>query len=291
MGDERLWVIGPGRLGLSLGSLLHGAGAITRLAFTGRAAEAPDHPLFGGTDPPATHSSDWSVPTPAPTGILIAVPDSEISPTAARLAGLPLPARVPVVHTSGAMGADVLEPLSAAGHPVGSVHPLAAVADAATGEDRLRGAWFAVEGDPAAVRLGEWIAAAAGGRILRVDPGRKPLYHAAAVVASNYVVTLLALAERLAAGAGTDPVAAREALVELAVGAARNVRPNGPAIALTGPIARGDAETVASHLAELSGPDRALYSELARATLDLARSAGLQPEAADRLERMLGGGE
>lgn len=290
MEGERLWVIGPGRLGLSLGSLLYRSGAVTGLAFTGRAATPPDHPLFGGADPPATYSSDGSIPTPPPTGILIAVPDSEIPGTAARLSALPLPAGVPVVHTSGVMGSEVLAPLSLAGHPVGSVHPLAAVADPRTGAERLRGAWFATEGDAAAVRLGEHIAGAAGGRTLRVDPGGKPLYHAAAVVASNYVVTLLALAERLATQAGADPASAREALVGLATGAVRNIQPDGPAAALTGPIARGDAETVAAHLAELSGSDRALYSVLARATLELARSGGLGPDAADRLERMMGGG-
>lgn len=291
MANERLWVVGPGRLGLALGTVLHGAGAVTDLAYTGLDPQPPDHPLFRRPQPVARYSSELLLPDPPPTGIIVAVPDREIAGTAVGLAGLSLPRGVPVLHTSGALGADVLAPISAAGNPVGSVHPLAAIAEAHTGPDRLRGAWFAVEGDDLAVRFGRWIASAAGGRILRVDPGGKPLYHAAAVVASNYVVALLALAERLAARAGLDEVAAREALVELAVGAARNVQPEGPGPAITGPIARGDEETVAAHLAELSGRDRALYSVLARETLALARSGGLDADACDRLERMLGGEE
>lgn len=290
MADERLWVVGPGRIGLSLGALLADAGAVAALAYTGRSAEPPDHPLFRGAHPRATYSRTLAMPRPAATGVIIAVPDAEISGIATRLADLPVPRHLPVLHTSGALGAEALQPLADLGSGVGSLHPLAAVADPASGPGRLRGAWFAVEGSAGAARLADWIVAAAGGRTLRVPLGGKPLYHAAAAVASNYVVALLGFAERLAAGAGLDPAEARAALVELALGAVRNVQPAGPAAALTGPIARGDVGTIAAHLAELSAADRALYSVLAREALALAGS-GLDPAVLDRLERMLGGDE
>lgn len=289
MADERLWVVGPGRLGLSLGSLLRDVGALASLTYTGRSAGPPDHPLFRGAAPAASYTSRLIVPEPAPTGIVVAVPDGEIPRVARDLAALRVPSDVPVLHTSGALGAEALAPLSDLGSPVGSLHPLAALADAGRGPERLRGAWFAVEGAPAALLLAARIVRAVGGRELRVRSGGKPLYHAAAVVASNHVVALLGMAERLAEEAGLNAVEAREALVGLATGAARNVWPDGAAAALTGPIARGDEGTIAAHLAELSPGDRTLYSVLAREALELARD-GLDDQVADRLQRMLGGG-
>jgi predicted short-subunit dehydrogenase-like oxidoreductase (DUF2520 family) len=288
MAAERLWIVGPGRLGLSLGALLHRSGSVESIVYTGRSATAPAHALFGERGP-AIYSTGWDLPDPPPAGVVVSVPDGEIEGVAARLASIPVPPSVPVVHTSGARGSEALAPLAKVGVSVGSVHPLAAVAGAETGPERLRGAWFAVEGDPDAVRLAGWITSAAGGRVLAVHQGGKPLYHAAAVIASNYLVTLLDFAERVAIRAGLEPEQAREALAGLALGAVSNVHPAGPAAALTGPIARGDAETVARHLSELSGPDRALYSVLARETLALARRAGLSDAAGSELESLLGG--
>jgi predicted short-subunit dehydrogenase-like oxidoreductase (DUF2520 family) len=125
------------------------------------------------------------------------------------------------------------------------------------------------------------------GSPLRVEATGKPGYHAAAVFASNYVVVLLDVAERLMLEAGVDRASARPALGELAMGAVANTRSGSPVDALTGPISRGDSGTVGYHLRGLSAKDRALYSELARATLDLARRQGLDRERADRIARML----
>lgn len=290
MAGERLWIVGPGRVGLSIGAMLHRAGAIESLVYSGRSEAPPDHSLFEQS-PPAEYIAGWALPDPAPTAVLVAVPDSRIAEVARRLASLPLPPEIPVLHTSGALGSESLGPLAAAGVPVGSLHPLLALAHPEDGPERLTGAWFAVEGDPEAVRVAGWITGAAAGRVIEVPAGGKPLYHAAAVVASNYVVTLLAAAERIAKAAGLPQAEARQALTELATGAARNVHPDGPAAALTGPIVRGDAATVELHLAELSGPDRGLYSVLARETLALAREAGLGIEDAGEMERILGGGD
>jgi predicted short-subunit dehydrogenase-like oxidoreductase (DUF2520 family) len=311
VGDERLWIIGAGRVGLALGLVLADAGG-WRLSYTGRRSAAPRHPLFD-TDPPAAdYSNRLALPPPsstsssnplassslasnsnppaspllAPTAIVIAVPDAALPSIAASLAALALPSGIPIIHTSGAVGSEALEPLAEDGFPTGSMHPLAAVSDPVSGADRLRGAWYAIEGAPDAVRLAEAIVAATGGRSFAIARENKPLYHAAAVLASNYVVALLAAAERLAREAGVPPEAAAEALPNLASGSAENSR-GGPAKALTGPIARGDVGTVASHLARLSGPDRALYSVLARETLALARSAGLDEQLAVRVEGLL----
>jgi predicted short-subunit dehydrogenase-like oxidoreductase (DUF2520 family) len=124
--------------------------------------------------------------------------------------------------------------------------------------------------------------------VLEVSAGGKPAYHAAAVLASNYVVALLAAAERLLADAGVPGEGGRAALAALAAGAVANVAERGPVAALTGPIARGDADTVRRHLARLSPEDRSLYCVLARETVELARRQGLDPGAAARLEQLLG---
>lgn len=282
-----LWVIGPGRAGLALGLALRQAGAVERLSYTGRSPAPPAHPLFR-TPPAAAYSALLRLPAGAPPALVVlAVPDGEISSVARELAGAGLPADVPVLHTSGALGVEALAPLSAIGAPVGSMHPLAAISDAVAGAERLRGAWFAIEGDAAATGAGERVVAALGGRVLRLAPGGKPLYHAAAVFASNYLVTLLSVAERLMAEAGAGGEEGRGALLELAAGALAGVGERGVADALTGPVARGDAGTVALHLARLSPPDALLYSVLARETLALARRQGLDPALAARIETVL----
>ncbi|MDB4948057.1 MAG: hypothetical protein JWM27_706 [Gemmatimonadetes bacterium] len=281
-----IWIVGPGRVGLSLGVALHRAGAA--LAFSGRGGAIPNHPLLEG-DPPAARWRGGSFAAPAGlSGIVVAVPDRAVREVAGRLASADIDRSVPVVHTSGALGMEALESLRAAGHPVGGVHPLAAVADTVDGADRLRGAAFGVEGEGLARALAERVVAACGGVALPIRGGGKPLYHAAAVFASNYAVALLAVAERLMEAAGVDAEDARPALAALAEGAVANVRALGPAAALTGPVARGDDETVRLHRARLSAGVRPLYSLLGREALALAERAGLDPAAVDRVRAALG---
>ncbi|HEX5727426.1 MAG TPA: Rossmann-like and DUF2520 domain-containing protein [Longimicrobiaceae bacterium] len=286
-GGDRLWIVGPGRVGLSLGLLLHRAGAA--LVYSGRKPHPPDHPLFADPNPIAQYLPDLFAVPPDLTGVLITVPDGAVAKVAAQLAETGLPAGVPVLHASGMLGHEALAPLAERGHPTGSVHPLAAVADPVHGAERLRGATFGVEGEGAALALAERIVSACGGRAFHVQPGEKPLYHAAAVVAANYTVVLLALAERLMARAGVPAEEARAALASLAAGAVANVAERGPAAALTGPAARGDAVTVGWHLARLSAEERPLYSLLGREAVAIAEAAGLAPHKAARVRELLGG--
>lgn len=281
-------IVGPGRLGLALADVLSAKASsdatFGRITLLGRRAAAPDHPVI------SSGRADYrpfgeSLPEDVQL-FLLTVPDGAIVPVAEDLAERRLP-RVPVLHTSGVLSSAKLEPLRAKSHPVGSLHPLVAVPRDPGAGRRLQGAWFGVEGDPEAVEAAASIVGAVKGRVLHVDPSKKPLYHAAAVFTSNYVVTLLGIGEALMSEAGVEVEAARSALIELARGAVENAERTGPVAALTGPVSRGDEGTVGLHLAGLSPDRRRLYSAIAEATLTLATAQGLGPEAARRIRETL----
>jgi predicted short-subunit dehydrogenase-like oxidoreductase (DUF2520 family) len=175
------------------------------------------------------------------TAVLLCVPDAEIAAAAARIAPGPL-----VGHCSGATGLDALAP-----HEAFSLHPLMTV-PAGAGGDVLRGAGCAVDGStPRALASAEALAAALGMRATRVADEDRAAYHAAASIASNFLVTLEGAAERLAATAGVD----RALLAPLVRAAVENWAARGAEGALTGPIARGDEDTVARQRAAVE--DRA----------------------------------
>src|SRR5690606_8021447 len=152
---------------------------------------------------------------------------------------------------------------------------------------RLAEAGFALAGQPGALAVGRRLVRALGGRPFVIPPTLRPLYHAAATYASNYLVALIAVAARLMQSAGVDQEDALPAMLHLVRGTLDNLEQLGPAAALTGPIARGDVDTVRLHLARLSDEDRALYCALGRETVRLARAAGLDPGRAVTLESLL----
>ena len=149
------------------------------------------------------------------------------------------------------------------------------------------GAYAALEGDGAAVAAGERLARAVGMTPVTVTAAAKPAYHAAAAMASNYVVALADTARRIAEAGGVPAAMARDMYLPLMRGTVENVFERGAASALTGAIRRGDAGTVGAHLAALSGADRELYVRLGIEALRLAVEAGLGPEAAQRVEAVL----
>jgi predicted short-subunit dehydrogenase-like oxidoreductase (DUF2520 family) len=281
---EHIRIIGPGRLGLAFGWLLQQRRASGSLTFIGRRASAPSHPVFAaGADYSTIHDAR---DLPPASLVVITVQDGAIRSVAEWQASLDSP-RVPVLHTSGVHGSEVLESVAALGWPVGSLHPLVAIPDPVSSAHKLEGAWFGVEGTPAALNAARRLVSILGGSCLEVETARKATYHAAAVFASNFVVTLMHTAEKLLVEAGAPPEDAIAALSRLATGALADVESLGPVAALTGPIARGDADTIRLHLRALSEEDRPLYSELARSTIQIAMHAGLPAMAAVRLQDIL----
>lgn len=188
-----------------------------------------------------------------------------------------------VFHTSGALASDVLEQAAVRGAKTASVHPLQTFAGDEDDAERLRGVAVAVEGQPEAVRLAFSLAEAWGARPFAIAAADKPAYHAAAVLASNAVIALMATASRLA----PLPEGAKS-LLPLAQRTLENLASLGIPAALTGPIERGDVATVAEHLRALERDPaaRRVYLALAAATVPIAVAKGtLDPEAAGRLSQ------
>ncbi len=289
--SERIVVVGPGRMGLALGTALRMTGEVEALAFMGRALEPPPHPVFD--DVRATPGAVY-MPGPAPipqgtTLVLLAVADSALAEVAYDLARAgPAPSGCVALHLSGAVSASVLEPLHAAGYSTGTMHPLQSVADPWRSGDRMFGIAFAISGEPAALRAARRVAGLLDGLPLVIAPAQRPLYHAAAATAASGIVVLMAMAAGWLAEAGLSEEESRAALVPLMQGTLENLRHLGVESALTGPIARGDVDTVRLHLSRLSGGDRSLYCALGREALKIARSSGLDPQRAEAIEALLG---
>ncbi|HSJ26412.1 MAG TPA: Rossmann-like and DUF2520 domain-containing protein [Longimicrobiales bacterium] len=293
-------IVGAGRMGLALGSALRQQDAVTSLTFFGRGYEAPPHPIFdawplgGDADTAAPGAEYRMLPAAPPAGtdaVILAVPDSALPEVAHDLAMMgPAPPGCAVLHLSGALSTDVLAPLHGAGYSIGSMHPLIAVADPWLAAERVMGASFAVSGEHAALGVARRIVLDLGGRPLVIPPQLRPLYHAAAVIASNYLVAITGLSMRLMAEAGVPEEDTLPALLPLLRSTLDNVEQLGVPAALTGPVARGDADTIRLHLARLSDTDRTLYCGLGMELLRLAREAGLDEQRAAEIESILTSG-
>lgn len=277
-------VAGAGRAARALGRLLHQAGEPVIAVASRDINHARDAAQYIGPDVDGVAYSGF----PRAAGrVLIAVPDDALTGVAELLsrrtaAGIAL-------HTCGARGPEALSPLAGAGFSCGTLHPLQTITETAL-PNVLEGVAFAVWGDPAAVAWAEGIAALAGGEVLRIPPELRPFYHAAAVMASNYLTALVDAAQSLMSLAGVDETKALRALAPLARTTVENAVARGPVGALTGPIERGDRATVEAHLKSLAaapGRIQALYRAAGLQTLDLARRRGLDHCAARELERIL----
>ena len=275
-------VIGPGRAGTGLALALARAGHTVRLyGRRPRDVPAPLTLTVGAADRAPPWLGDVGV-------VILAVPDDAVRPVAETLArSAALPRGCVVLHLSGAQGQEALAPLVPSGAALGSLHPLQTIADPADAPARLRGAWAAVEGMPAAVTVAERLARAAGMRPFRVAAHAKPVYHAGAVFASNYFVVVEAVAQRLLRHAGLSERDAWEALRPLVEGTLQNMAARGPLAALTGPLERGDDAVVRRHVASLTNDDALLYRTLGWAALALARKRGMSETAADRIAAAL----
>ncbi len=279
-------IVGGGRTGRTLGALLVRSGIPVSAVSCRTRDRARAAAAFIGARRAVT------TPAGALEGadlVLVCVPDAEVASVASSLD--PRPGTV-LAHVAGALGAEVLP--DRPGVERGALHPLRSFADPAAAVEQFAGTYCAVEGSPKAVALLSGIVARIGGTVLPVEGGRKALYHAGAVFASNYVVAALDAARALLVQAGVPEAAAVAALAGLAAGSVENARRRGTAEALTGPVERGDAGTVKLHAEAIRGeaPEFSeAYAAMGRLAAALAvRKGSLDAAGAGRVNVELGGG-
>lgn len=264
-------LVGAGHVGRALGRLFASGGAFTvQDVLTRNAASAREAVDFIGAGQACTTLAQMR---PAQVWML-AVGDDAIVPANEALATHGQLAGAIVFHCSGAKASGELQAARAAGAHVASVHPVRSFADPQAVAADFAGTFCGIEGDEEALGLLEPAFAAIGARLVRIDPAAKTVYHAAAVFASNYLVTVVDAALRAYEAAGVPAEVARELARPLATEALANVFRLGPEAALSGPVARGDFATVARQQEAVMRWDAAtgrLYEALVPPTVELAR--------------------
>ncbi len=298
-------IIGPGKVGTALGVLCSRAGWNVAAVGGGRrnSAQAAARTIGGSTR--VMSAADAAA---AAGLVLITVPDDMIAEVCLQLSEVKAfrPQAV-VAHCCGALGSEVLDSARTCGAEIGSIHPLQTFPSVQAAVAKLPGSFCFIEGSPRACDVLESLAKAIGAIPMRIEGQGKALYHAAAAVASNYLVTLLDAAAVMIANSLTPPAAdqaaphidaagmdrskALAALGPLVQATLSNVLQLGPERALTGPIARGDVETIRRHLDAIdrvSPQLAAMYRQLGAMTVYLAvRKGGITREKANDLKRTL----
>jgi len=206
--------------------------------------------------------------------VFITTPDDAIASVASKIRWH---AGQSVVHCSGADSTQILEPARKLGAQVGVFHPLQTFASAKQAMDNIPGSTFALEADEPLLSTLKDMATALEGHWIELKAGDKVAYHAAAVIACNYLVTLVKLATDLWQTFGVPPKQATQALLPLIRGTIYNIETLGIPQCLTGPIARGDTGTVKKHLSALQKVAPGLlpaYRELGLQTIPIALAKG-----------------
>jgi predicted short-subunit dehydrogenase-like oxidoreductase (DUF2520 family) len=221
--------------------------------------------------------------------LVLSVPDDAIATVAG---GLRLYSGQTLVHTSGLLEAKVLTPALSAGSHAGAFHPLVSfTADLERSAAGLKGATIAIEGDDSVLGLLADLAEAIGGVPVRLPPGAKPAYHAAAVLASGGLIAVLDAVATLGAAAGLDEAGSLAVYGRLVEQTLANARGVGIGRALTGPITRGDAGTVEAHLevlARLAPGVLDLYTAASRRELKIVEERRtLSPDQLERVRAAL----
>jgi len=268
-------IIGAGVVGTAVGRLLRLKGysikgvAATRLDRAEKAVR-----FIGGGEPgvdlvDAARGADW---------VFITTPDRAIKVCCEGIAeGGGFKDGAFVAHLSGALGSETLATARECGARVASMHPIQSLASVEQAVKNLPGSYFSLEGDPDAMADGREAVDALGGVLVMIPSGQKALYHAGAAVASNYLATVVDFALMTFESLGMDRKEALTAVMPLMLGTLNNIEKVGLPAALTGPIARGDVETVEGHLDALraSMPKMVrLYCELGKHTVRIGMAKG-----------------
>jgi predicted short-subunit dehydrogenase-like oxidoreductase (DUF2520 family) len=239
-----LSIVGAGRVGRALGMRLRASGWRINLVVTRSEATARRAVRIIGAGRPSA-----SIPRSivASRVLLIATPDDSVAAVAqelARIGGEELRGKI-VLHTSGALDASVLNPLQLQGASVGALHPLQTFTH--VGVPSLEGRIFAIQGDPAAIKLARQIVRTLGGSPVQIAAGKRALYHAAATFAAGQILAVMEAATRLMTETGMKRREAVRALLPLTRQVLHNFERLGPSSSWTGPLARADYQLISTH--------------------------------------------
>jgi predicted short-subunit dehydrogenase-like oxidoreductase (DUF2520 family) len=286
---QTLNIIGPGRVGRSLGELLQRAGlCAVQDVLSAEIATAESAVSFIGAGRAVRVLRDMR----AADVWLLTPPDAAIAQVATALAAAGQLRKGDVLfHCSGSQPSNLLAPLAEKGAFIASVHPLKSFADPAMAVLNFRGTYCAAEGDAEALAVLTPLFEALGAQVAVIDPVGKTLYHAASVLVCNDLTALMEAGLRAYERAGIERDTAQKMMEPLVRETLDNVFALGTTRALTGPVARGDAEVLTRQLAALNTLDPRIadaYRALNRIALDLARAQGGASTAAlDVVERSL----
>lgn len=273
----RVFVIGAGKAGRALAHAMQ-IGGIDVVGLHGR------RPAEGTT------WGEWPESLGRATVVLVTVRDAELEGVLRDLLTAGLAEGAVVLHASGTAEPPTLDLLRTQGHSGGTFHPLLPLTDPTRAAEQLHRAWIGIDGDARARSVSRKLAAAIGARVVEIPDGAKARYHAAAVLVSNFPIVLFALATRVLRSAGVSEEAASGVAGTLLTAAVENARAVAPSAALTGPVARGDVETVRAHLAALAEMRDVLevYRVLSLEAIPLAEEAGTERGRLEELRRLLG---
>lgn len=288
--SERVFLIGAGQVGRGLSRAFRASG-VEVVGLHGH--KATEYTTSSGEIPASIQDANV---------VIIAVRDPQIAGVVGELSGgssgpmaLSRPvhpviaAGTVVLHTSGIAEVRSLDSLRSAGFAAGTFHPLAPFAITERVPELLRGGWIGIDGDDAARAAARRLAGHLGARTLDIPAGAKGAYHAAAVMASNFPVVLASAAAGLMHGAGINERSAQSAVEALINAAIGNLATRTPVEALTGPVVRGDVETVRKHLETLSSQPELynVYRALSGVALKMAGERGTDPKALAAIRALL----
>ena len=282
--SERLFIIGAGQVGRGLFRSFRESG-VEVVGFHSR-RPSPIATSYGVL-PPVIGDANT---------IIVAVRDDQLDSVLADLVDATSPSGrrrlasgTVVVHTSGGAEPPLIPRMVEMGLSGGTFHPLVPFANPDRAPELLRKAWIGIDGDDQARAASRRLAGQLGARTLEIPAGMKSIYHAAAVISSNFPIVLGAVASSILTDAGVPERSAHQAVHSLMDAAISNIAEGHPESALTGPVMRGDVETVNRHLQALRhNPEaRALYRRLSFAALEIASRQGGDPARLAEIRRLL----
>ena len=262
----RIGFIGAGKVGFSLGRYLKENEYTVSGYYSKSPASAEDAARFTETNKYDTMKQLVEVSDV----LFLTVPDGEIPVVWARLRENNINEKI-ICHTSGVLGSEVFSGIENPKFYGFSVHPILAISNKYESYKDIQSAFFTIEGSNERINEVAGIFLKCNNKVQIIDASQKIKYHTACSIVSNFAVTLADMASVMLLECGFDEKTVFEAIGPLISGNAKNIVDNGTIEALTGPIERGDTDTVTKHMSVLQGEELLLYKALAKRTLCIAK--------------------